>query len=42
MSEDLYRAVEDSYPNLESRTVTLRGRGEPVRVRVISHEARGS
>lgn len=35
LSEELYGAVESVYPGLERRTLTLRGRQEPVDVRVL-------
>lgn len=35
ISEDLYRSVSNDYPDPAPRTVTLRGRTEPVAVRVL-------
>ncbi len=36
ISEDLYDEVRELYPDLEQRTLNLRGRQEPIQVRVIS------
>ena len=35
LSETVYESVADAYPDLESRTITLRGREEPITVRVL-------
>lgn len=35
LSEAVYQAVADRYPDLEQRTLTLRGKDEPVVVRVL-------
>ena len=35
LSEAIYQSVADSYPNLEQRTLTLRGRQEPITVRIL-------
>ena len=35
LSEEVYGSVSGEYPNLEQRTLTLRGREEPVAVRVL-------
>lgn len=35
ISEDLYQSAAGLYPNLEQRTLTLRGREEAVVVRVL-------
>lgn len=35
LSEVLYQDVAGRYPNLEQRTLTLRGRDEPISVRVL-------
>ncbi|MBI2323840.1 MAG: hypothetical protein HYU87_02600 [Chloroflexi bacterium] len=35
LSEDVYRSVADDHADLAPRTVMLRGRSEPVEVRVV-------
>lgn len=35
IGEDLYQTVAEDYPDLEQRTLTLKGKEEPVEVRVI-------
>ena len=35
LSEGLYGEIEASYPNLENRSLSLRGRDEPIDVRVF-------
>ena len=37
MSEDLYQSVASDYPDLERRVLQLRGRQEPMAVRVLIH-----
>ena len=35
LSEAVYESVADAYPDLEPRTITLRGRDEPITIRVL-------
>ncbi|MBI4297451.1 MAG: adenylate/guanylate cyclase domain-containing protein, partial [Chloroflexi bacterium] len=35
ISDALYQSVSESYPNLEQRLLTLRGRDEPINVRIL-------
>ena len=35
ISEELYRSVADLHPGLEQRTLSLRGKEEPIDVRVL-------
>jgi adenylate cyclase len=35
IGEDLYQTVAEDYPDLEQRILTLKGKEEPVKVRVI-------
>ena len=37
MSEDLYQSVASDYPDLERRVLQLRGRHEPMAVRLLTH-----
>ena len=37
MSEDLFESVATGYPDLELRVLQLRGRQEPMAVRVLTH-----
>ncbi len=39
MSEELYGSVAESYPDLEQRVLQLRGRQEPMKVRVLRFDA---
>ena len=37
MSEDLYQSVASDYPDVERRVLQLRGRQEPIAVRLLTH-----
>ena len=39
ISEPVYQEVATRYPDLEQRVVTLRGKGEPISIRIIRPEA---
>ena len=41
IGEDLYRSVADDFPNLERRSLAVKGKEEPVDVRVITPAALG-